>query len=271
MWYAQLHNISDEESYFCEKCDNSNFSRWKNIGDIYEPCKSERTCLKCNHKQIIIKHQWDNDSIFCNNCGDIQSDGSELAEDIKQLDYNTDKSAFEFMTSLENKLIYIDSNIFMGSETSNDEYDITEVLFDYLYYHNVNIILFKEQYSEIYKLKQNKENKNSSFLARRAFKRIEQLLNLEKLTIDDLDIENLSKSYADPIFIKKIISDIKNNKKVVFITEDADLRIRLKSQIKQQKLNKDNLEIYSLADIEFLNISILSDKLVDEYWDQKDY
>lgn len=149
-----------------------------------------------------------------------------------------------FCSELENVSLYIDSNIFMDERF--------EPLFENFKKFNLKIILLNEQYHELYHLKKS-ENDTKSFRARNAFRLIEELLNLKKLTIKDLDPEQTTKAYADPILIKRIIADIQNQKKVVFITEDRDLKIRLKVQMEQKSLDENLISIYDYNDLDFIH------------------
>lgn len=148
----------------------------------------------------------------------------------------------EFYKSIEDKLIYIDSNVFMDEKFKN----ILENFEEY----KLNIVIPKEQYDELYNLKQSNDGEKSK-KARDAFKSLENLLDLKILKIEDINQEHVnSNAYADAVFINKIAQNIKDNKSVVFFTDDADLRIRVKSLNDKNNL----LTLYG-----FKELMILSD------------
>ena len=142
---------------------------------------------------------------------------------------------------LHNKILYIDSNIFMAKANIGVERFFNEIL----EYPNINITMPTEQYEEIYNLK-NSDMEVKAKPARSAFRIIEKLFDSKHLNILELkDKPNAVKAYADPVFIKMITDNLKVEKEVYFITEDKDLKIRLKSKIESEKLNIGNLVICS--------------------------
>lgn len=158
--------------------------------------------------------------------------------DQKKSENNYENEFFYILfKKLENKKVYIDSNIFMAE--SNEA--IERFFYDFRKYDDIQIIMPSEQYQEIY----NKKNKEDLKAARDAFNRIEQLVDLKKINILNLKEDMVTNAYADPIFIKMIIDDLKEGHEVCFFTEDKDLKIRLKVKIKEESLNEDNLLIHS--------------------------
>lgn len=142
---------------------------------------------------------------------------------------------------LKDKKLYVDSNIFMAEPNKA----IDRFFNEFATYDNIKITMPTEQYEEIYNLKRSVEE-TSSKAARDAFRRIEKLVDSKSIDIRNLkDMPANSSSYADPIFIKMIIEDLKSEKQMYFITEDKDLKIRLKSQIELKKLNENNIVICS--------------------------
>lgn len=142
------------------------------------------------------------------------------------------------------KVCYIDSNIFMNESIDSffkilDESDFLE---------ESSIIVIKEQYNELYKLKS--AATDVSHKARIAFRRIESLHSKRILKVNDLDKELKGSSYADIAFVDEITAQIKNGKLVALFTEDLDLKIRLNSRINSLgNTLQSNLTIYSLKDI----------------------
>lgn len=156
---------------------------------------------------------------------------------------STIKGFFEyFYNEMIERNIYIDSNIFL-----QDSEGVNRLFDELLKYSNISIIMPKEQYEEIYNLKKN-ESDIKSANARNAFRRIEKLFDNYKLKIPGLNDKSVNSStYADPVFIDLIIQDLKENQRVFFITEDKDLKIRLKSKIYTEglSLNEDYIKIFS--------------------------
>lgn len=185
-------------------------------------------------------------------------DGAKNLYNIKQ---ESDKRKYEeeffklIFKKLKNKEVYIDSNIFITTMNKG----VDRFFSEFSNYPDIKIIMPKEQYEEIYNLKNNTEKPNSEVGARSAFRIIEKLFNSNNLNILDLEKECDKKAYADPIFIEKIIENLKDEKNVYFLTEDKDLQIRLKSKIKSENLNEDNITISS-----FLNIYADKKNLVNE-------
>ncbi len=122
----------------------------------------------------------------------------------------------------------------------------------------IKIKMPTEQYEEIYTLKNSSDETKAKF-ARDAFRRIEELVDSGNLKLPKLSDKPMSNSYADPAFIKAIIEDIKNGQRVFFITEDKDLKIRLKSKMEQENIDDSNIIICSFE-------AMLQDKnkIVDE-------
>lgn len=144
----------------------------------------------------------------------------------------------EFYKSLENKVIYIDSNIFMD--------EIFRKVLENFESYSLNIVIPKEQYDELYNLKQSSDNEEKKKRARDAFKIIEKLLDLNILSIEDINNKNMNQNaYADSVFIEKVANNLKMNNQIIFFTNDADLRIRIKSLEGQKQL----ITLYGYKDL----------------------
>jgi hypothetical protein len=147
------------------------------------------------------------------------------------------------------RVCYIDSNIFMS------ENNVIELLFDVISNKELvladdNIVVIKEQYNELYKLKSSNQN-DVSYKARLAFRRIEALYSEKILKINSLDADLKGESYADVAFVKEIVMQLKKGLLISFITEDLDLKIRLNLQVSSLgDIEQKNLKIYSLKDLE---------------------
>ena len=142
-------------------------------------------------------------------------------------------------TFSENEILYIDSNIFMDDKAIFFLNSLTE---------KNKVIIPQQQYNELYKLKSSADEEKA-YKARNAFKKIEELYDKKILKIDDLSDLNKYNSYADPIFIRLILQNVKNKEKVAFITEDRDLRLRLKIEIEKNTSYANYLTIYTLDDV----------------------
>ncbi|MDQ7003378.1 MAG: hypothetical protein Q9N67_00010 [Ghiorsea sp.] len=90
--------------------------------------------------------------------------------------------------------------------------------------------------------------------ARRAFNYIDKLQEKGVLTIEGLDLKSEEKAYADPKLIERIIKDLKQDKTTVFLTEDKDLKIRLRYQLKKENLGGEKLVIFSHDNMVFLEL-----------------
>lgn len=150
------------------------------------------------------------------------------------------------------KIIYIDTNIFFDEDLRY----LFEDVFDEKIY---NIIIPEIQYNEIYRLKSDENDKKKSYLARNTMKIIE---NLIEKGIAEINFENKKDTYADPIFIKEIIENIKYNKPTVFLTNDTDLRIRLKNEANQLNINMALLNIVNKNDLQYIYLKKMH--LIDE-------
>ncbi len=186
-------------------------------------------------KDLKIKYnEWESSIEFMTN---------NQAIELSNLLDNNKKDTKHFIESLHDKILYLDSNIYMDERF--------EILFQYFTEYKLTIILLNEQYDEIYNIKKS-TNEEKAFKARKAFKLIEEQLDCKNLTIIDLAIKPKDSAYADPALIIKIIETMKEANDTVFITEDMDLRIRLKNQILKQKVNEELISIYSHKDLVFL-------------------
>jgi len=191
---------------------------------------------------------------------ELEAEKEEIFVECKELEakkeqiliqYNDSKNKYKdlknnFIGSLENATVYIDSNIYMDER-------FTE-LFDLLLEHTFDILLLEVQYQEIYRCKKSDQPEKAKS-ARRAFYYIDKLQEQGSLRIEGLDIQDVKKAYADPELIERIIKDLKQGKNIVFITEDRDLKIRLRGQLKKESLDGKKIVIYSYDHMVFLDVS----------------
>lgn len=168
---------------------------------------------------------------------------------LSQLVNIKEKEIDMFKNLLNNVQLYIDTNIFMDERFSK--------LFDILMQSNIKILLLKEQYTELYNIKQSTDNDHKAKNARMAFRYIDKLQEIGKLEIAGIDIKDSASSYADPLLIEQIVSDLHANMKVIFFTEDMDLKIRLREQLKQKNLQKELLTLFYYDNLDFLHVDDL--------------
>jgi predicted nucleic acid-binding protein len=155
-------------------------------------------------------------------------------------------------------MIYVDSNIFMDFNFDN--------IFEYFNKNNSKIIILKSQYDEMINIRKKLKAESNSYSekalkAKRAqitmaLNRVEKLIDNTQSQIKDIGLESDKNSYADPVFIKTILKKLKKGKSVIFITQDRDLRTRLKSMIKEDKnIDVQNINIFKADEfIDYVNI-----------------
>lgn len=185
------------------------------------------------------------DIIFDTIFGDKPRKKHELEDEMETILDQCEDSTKKFIDTLDNATVYIDSNIYM------DERFVK--LFELLLKCKVDILLLEVQYQEIYGCKKS-DIPEQAKSARRAFNFIDKLQEKEILTIEGLGIQSEKKAYADPELIERIIKDLKQDKNVVFITEDKDLKIRLRGQIKKENLESEKIVIFGHEQMEFLEL-----------------
>jgi len=178
---------------------------------------------------------------------------SKLKVDKKEKD--------EIKKKFKGSKVYLDSNIFMDFKFDN--------IFDYMIDNKVNVSIVKSQYDEMINLRKKykdaKTNKAKSLLPQLtlALNRVEKLLDNTKSNIKDIGFDSDKNAYADIDFIKIILSKLKKDKSIVFVTQDRDLRTRLKTMIKEdKKISKKNVNIFK-AD-EFINWVNIIENIVND-------
>jgi len=155
--------------------------------------------------------------------------------------------------------VYLDSNIFMDFNYDN--------IFDYMIENKVKVTILKSQYDEMLNLRK-KYNKSKTNQAKilmpqltLALNRVEKLLDNTKSNIKDIGFNSDKNAYADIDFINAILKKLQKDKSVVFVTQDRDLRTRLKTMIKDdKKISKKNINIFKADEfIEYIGaIEILT-------------
>jgi len=174
--------------------------------------------------------------------------------------------AEEIIKTLKDSAIYIDSNIFMDFEFNN--------IFEYIIKNKIEIVILKSQYDEMINLR-NKHKSSETDIAKTlipqltlALNRIEKLLDNTESNIKDIGFDSDKNAYADVDFIKEILKKLKEEKSILFITQDRDLRTRLKTMIKDDKeISKENIYIFKANEfIEYVSkdINIETNELIEQ-------
>lgn len=139
--------------------------------------------------------------------------------------------------------IIVDSNIWMKKDYDS----IFEVFRIGLEMHNKRVDLLDVQFDEICNIKlKNNYDSSQSHAARRAISRIENFQCANLLTSYKLGIDSNKNAYADPVIIKYALKHVKNGMKVVVVSDDAELRIRVRSLAQDEK---DNIVIANGKDL----------------------
>ncbi|AHF93944.1 hypothetical protein OPIT5_01230 [Opitutaceae bacterium TAV5] len=148
----------------------------------------------------------------------------------------------------------IDSNIWM-----NEDYDSFFVfLKEWCENCKHSIVLFGEQFDEISNIKKGtvyREDRNRR--SRLAINRIEYFQKLSLLNITPISMDAKIGAYADPVIVKIITSEARKGNQCTFISDDKELRIRVREHLKMYAKNKWNIvEIEdTLADFELFDIA----------------
>ena len=130
--------------------------------------------------------------------------------------------------------ILLDSNIWMGPEYESFFIFLREQLRS----NDKKIVLYGPQFDEICNIKKKTYYKTpKNVRSRIAINRIEDFQLNELLTIKPLTIDAERGAYADPLIIKMVLGLLENNEKVVFISDDKELRIRIRGLSEDKKKN----------------------------------
>ncbi|MDR2114799.1 MAG: hypothetical protein LBP87_00300, partial [Planctomycetaceae bacterium] len=123
----------------------------------------------------------------------------------------------------------IDSNIWM-----NENYDaLFSAIRSVLQQHSQQLVLYGVQFDEICNVKKktgkdggigNERNRR----ARLAINRVEQFQKMGLLRIEPVTIDAKIGAYADPMIVKLLVNAAKKNKETCFISDDKELRIRVR-------------------------------------------
>jgi hypothetical protein len=174
----------------------------------------------------------------------------QLMEDVERLEKEEqEKERLRILTRNKNMIleinsyfekyvlkdsIIIDSNIWMNPDYKNFFITLREQLKS----NNNKIVLYGPQFDEICNIKKRTHFGNEvNFRARLAITRIEESQLNERLIIKPLTIDAVRGAYADPVIITMILKLLDNNENVVLISDDKELRIRMRGLAENKKYN----------------------------------
>lgn len=170
---------------------------------------------------------------------EIRKREEQLEQEIREREENEKevKRILDNVNYCFDKYILVDSIVLDSNIWMDPEYEaFFAILQEKLSQNNKKTILYEPQFDEICNIKTKNDIKSrKGSAARCAINRIENFQLNELLSIKPLSIKADKNAYADPIIIKMILRLIKNEKKVVLITDDMELRIRLRSVSEENK------------------------------------
>ena len=262
-----------EYSIVCEKC-NDRVNKLNNLYLLFLPCNSskmeERKSI--NNIKYIAKY-----SEYLRK-KDIERNNEFM---VRQEKYREERNAiiknsdviYMMISDIINNYntITIDSNIWMN--IGYDAFFIT--LRDIIISNKKQLNLYGPQFDEICNIKKKTQyGEIQNKLARCAISRIDEFQNNDLLNIEPMTLDAERGVYADPLIIELIIKLLHNGEKVCFITDDIELKIRVKALAKSFK---DNLKVMSGKDIIYLcknycqakNFSYVNDN-IDSFGDNND-
>ncbi len=124
-------------------------------------------------------------------------------------------------------VVLLDTNIFMQKEN--------DALFSYFLKHKIKITILGSVFDELTKLKRNKDNSDKYKAASMGLGRLSQLQDNGLAIIGDIDIQVRNNTYADPDIIN--YAKDHNNKSILIISNDLDVKIRADKFINSDKSN----------------------------------
>lgn len=214
-------NRTKRLNYICDSCGNS-FSIMK-----YGSIKSAKGVdAVARHRQRIKE-----------NATRQREERRKKEEQEKRESSAGRKKAVSLLRKLvDSQVLILDSNIWM-----NGAYDaLFESLEDSLPIMKGSLQLYGPQFDEICNVKKKTAFKSfSNKSARCAISRIERLQESNLLSIEPLTIDAEKGAYADPLIVKLIMKHIAEGRDVVFLSDDKELRIRIRGLAK----GKGSLEI----------------------------
>jgi hypothetical protein len=125
--------------------------------------------------------------------------------------------------------LVIDSNIWM-----NEEYDLFfRVLGRCVREASTQLVLYGPQFDEICNIKlKSRYGDDRNQRARLAINRIEDFQKGNLLRIEPVTIDPNRSAYADPMIVKLLVADAKRVDRVCFISDDKELRIRVREHLR---------------------------------------
>ena len=124
--------------------------------------------------------------------------------------------------------LIIDSNIWM-----KEEYDtFFEALLFVCKANKLCLSFYGPQFDEITNIKKKADyGEEKNHRARLAINRIEEFQVNKCLRIEAISIDSNPRAYADPLIIKLLTTESKKGKRCIFISDDKELRIRVREHV----------------------------------------
>ena len=228
----------------CTKCENI-------ITKIYPPqniFKKIKYCPKCD-KKIDFKNEYYfqylplsfNHKKLKNiippqvraqrkNLGSAAKRGEEEFDKEKYLEITQETDTFFDKKIIKTPFLLIDSNIWM-----NTGYDSFFKLLREKLKKNANILsLFGAQLDEMCNVKKGSDfGTNDNIAARCAINRIEKFQKENLLQIKSVTLDSKKGAYADPLIIDILFKLLNEGKNPTFISDDMELRIRVREKAKE--------------------------------------
>jgi hypothetical protein len=137
------------------------------------------------------------------------------------------------------------------------EYNVFfEILSRVLRENSIKLILFAPQFDEICNIKKKRSYEESgNKRARLAINRIESFQKDDLIIIAPITIDAAPGVYADPLIVKLFINAAKKGQKCNFISDDKELRIRVREHLRQNAM--DEFQIIELKEFDWDNIAAL--------------
>jgi hypothetical protein len=138
-------------------------------------------------------------------------------------------AAETFWKTIKSDVILIDSNIWM-----NEDYSDFFTVLEYVLKKNKYVIpLYGPQFDEICNLKKTTDFGDAkNRRSRIAINRIEAFQKESVLDVKPITIEAQRGAYADPLLVKLVTTTVKSGKTATFISDDKELRIRVRQHVK---------------------------------------
>ncbi|GHT36730.1 hypothetical protein FACS189427_08840 [Planctomycetales bacterium] len=126
---------------------------------------------------------------------------------------------------------------------------------------SIKLTLFAPQFDEICNIKKKLSyEKSGNKRARLAINRIENFQKDDLIMIAPITIDAAPGVYADPLIVKLFIKAAKKGQKCNFISDDKELRIRIREHLRKNAM--DEFQIIELKEFDWDSIAALFDMTV---------